>query len=178
MNAAFPQGWQSEISEKQLSYHQLPLSNKPFEIKLKNGVVDDLIVSQGVPTWEVNILKGIASQLQADTQGKNLIKSRSNQLPKKNSVNAVYRTMEESVTGECEVLYDISPLPNYVLQSRPQLAPFANLRGEGQILDIVKTTNFSNCDQRIGYHFGLTGITDWEAGSNQMGDFLAVSFHK
>lgn len=77
--------------------------------------------------------------------------------------------------GECETLYDISPLPKVVLQNKPQLAPMPQLQADGQLIDIVKTRNFSNCDVQSDYHFGITGLSDWEPTSNQMGQFLAVS---
>ncbi|XP_052133348.1 vitellogenin-like, partial [Frankliniella occidentalis] len=153
INEQLPAGWGTPIPSSKLSYHQLPVSSKPFEIKLKNGIVDELIVSKNIPTWEVNMLKGIASQLQVDTQAENLISSRINNKPSHGSVNGVYKTMEDSVTGECEVVYDISPLPQYQLQSRPELAPMPQLRGDGQLIDIVKTKNFSHCEQRPGYHY-------------------------
>ena len=52
-------------------------------------------MNKNVPIWEVNILKSIASQIQLDTQGKNLEKSKYNHPPSsKDSPSAVYKTME------------------------------------------------------------------------------------
>lgn len=175
VHAELPGGWDSPLPEKKTNYQQFELSSKPFELKFKNGAIDDLVVEKSLPTWQVNMIKSIASQLQVDTKGENEMKSRYNQEPEGNKAFATYKAMEDTVTGECEVFYDISPLPEYVLQSKPELAPIPSLKGDGQIIDIVKTQNFSNCEQRMGYHSGITGGSDWEAGSSSMGDFLAVS---
>lgn len=129
-----------------------------------------------MPIWEVNVIKSIISQLQVDTQGQRLIPSKLNMVPKtENEVTAVYKIMEDTIEGECEVLYDISPLPQYVLQRMPHLVPQPQLVGHGQFIDIVKTKNFTNCKHRPEYHFGLTGLMQWEPTSNKMGDFLARS---
>ncbi|XP_014261592.1 vitellogenin-1-like [Cimex lectularius] len=168
-------GWSSYIPDNKLNYRQLPFSNKPFELHLKNGVVDKMVVASSVATWELNMLKAIASQLQVDTQGEHLMKSKINQVPNKGDHMGVYKTMEDTVTGLCETIYDVSPLPEYVLQSRPYLAPLTHYRGDGQFIDIVKTMNYSNCDQRVAYHFGISGLTDWEPASNQMGTFMSRS---
>jgi hypothetical protein len=82
---------------------------------------------------------------------------------------------QDSVTGKCETTYDVSPLALYLLQSKPELAPLANLRGSGHILDIFKTQNYSDCHQRMSYNFGITGMTRWGIGSNMMGRFMSVS---
>jgi hypothetical protein len=82
---------------------------------------------------------------------------------------------QESVAGEYETIYDISVLPEYVLQKRPELAPLPHLAGKGHLIEVVKTRNFSESDHSPSYHFGLTGATDWEPASTEMGHFLSVS---
>lgn len=59
---ALPKGWESEISD--LKYHELSMSEKSFEIKLKQGVIREILIDQDVPTWEMNLLKSIVNQLQ------------------------------------------------------------------------------------------------------------------
>lgn len=39
VHANLTQGWAAPIPENQLHYQQMPLSNKPFELKYKNGAV-------------------------------------------------------------------------------------------------------------------------------------------
>lgn len=66
-------------------------------------------------------------------------------------------------------------IPEYLIQSRPELAPLEHLRGEGKHYRIVKTRNFSNSDEHMVYRFGMNGHEGWDAGTNTMGNFLAVS---
>ncbi|KAK9500937.1 hypothetical protein O3M35_002098 [Rhynocoris fuscipes] len=175
VHANLSNGWSTYLKDNEVNYKPLPISESPFELHLKNGVVDKMIVDKQLPTWEVNILKAIASQLQVDTQAENIKGSKLNQVPSDGQVMGVYKTIEDTITGESETIYDISPLPEYVLQTRPELAPLQHLRGEGQFIDIIKTKNYSNSEQRMAYHFGITGLTDWEPASNQMGTFLSRS---
>ncbi|KAK6620187.1 hypothetical protein RUM44_006588 [Polyplax serrata] len=175
IQTSLPQGVETHLTEGQLHYQPLALTSQPFEVKLNNGIVDELIISKEVPIWEVNIIRSIVSQLQVDTQGVRIIHSKMNSIPKGDENTALYKVMEDTVEGECEVLYDVTPLPKYILQTMPHLAPQPQLAGQGQIIDIVKSKNFSNCEQRPGYHFGLTGLTDWEPTTNKMGNFLSRS---
>lgn len=175
IHTKLPDGWKTEIPDHKLDLKQFPISEKVFEIKMRHGVVRDLIVDKDVPNWEVNVLKSIVSQLQVDTQGENLMPSRYNQEPEEDRVNAMFKTMEDSVSGKCEVLYDISNLPEFVVQRRPELVPMPQLRGEGEAIDIVKTKNYSNCEQRMSHHFGITGSNKWEPSSNDNGKFMSRS---
>ncbi len=113
-----PQGWDSELEEDKLAYHDWPLSEKPFEIHLKNGAIRSMSVDRTMTNDQINQLKAIVSSLQVDTNAQNEIKCKHNQLPEAdNRNNAVYKTMEPTVTGKCETIYDISPLPEYLTQS-------------------------------------------------------------
>lgn len=112
-----PQGWNSDLDDKQLAYQNWPLSEKPFEIHLKNGAIRTMSVDRTMTNDQINQLKAIVSQLQVDTKAQNEIKCKHNQLPEKDYNNAVYKTMEPTVTGKCETIYDISPLPEYLTQT-------------------------------------------------------------
>lgn len=168
-------GWDSEIPQSQMNLQTLPFTGAPFEIKTKNGVIRDLIVDKDVPTWEVNIIKSIVSQLQVDTQGENAKKGKHDQLPEGKQPYAMFKAMEDSVGGKCEVLYDVSPLPERVLQNSPELVPMPELREDGDMISLVKTKNYSNCEQRVSYHYGLNGRNKFEPGSNDNGRYLSVS---
>jgi hypothetical protein len=174
VHAHLPEGWRSDIPAGKLNYQQLPVSDKTFEIVIKNGIVRDVIVSKDVHNWEANFIKAIVSNIQLDTQGERVIKSHVNQLPEGEANNAVYKTIEDTISGRYETLYDITPLPEYVLQSQPWLAPMPEMKGEGEFIEIVKNRNFSR-DGNVGYHYGLGNNVEWEPYSNQMGDFFARS---
>lgn len=103
------------------------------------------------------------------------VHSKLNSIPKSDENTGVYKVVEDTVEGECEVLYDVTPLPKYVLRRMPYLAPQPQLAGQGQFIEIMKTKNFTSCSQRPGYHFGLTGMSDWEPTTNKMSNFLSRS---
>nr|XP_012221807.1 PREDICTED: uncharacterized protein LOC105671873 [Linepithema humile] len=164
--------WDSTIPDPMLTLVELPLSEKPFEIKIKHGVIRDLLVDKTVATWELNLLKSIVSQLQIDTEGENAITNKSNQIFEDEQPFAIFKTMEDSVGGKCEVHYDITPLPEDVLFNRPELAPLPNLNNDGY-LEITKTKNYNRCEQRMGYHFSMNGKKSWKSESNADG-FLSI----
>lgn len=148
IHKALLHGPESEIPDQNLEYREMPMSGKPFELKLKNGVIQDLLVDPKVPTWEVNVLKSIASQLQINIQAKN--PSEDVQISNTEHSSLLFRTMEDSVGGRCEVLYDITPLSENVHEERPEIIPIPGL-GEGQHMEVKKVKNFNKCQQRPGY---------------------------
>lgn len=165
--------WSVKFPKGELEYHELPISGKPFKIKLKHGLIRDMLVEKDVPIWEINILKSIVSQLQIDTQGENRIKSKSTQVPNDEQPYAMFKAMEDSVGGKCEVLYDIGPLLESNLYDHPQLVPFPDLRGDGEHFDIIKTRNYSKCEQAMGYHFSIGGGKTWSSISDD--GYISVS---
>jgi len=173
------EGLDTQLSDQQLQYEELPLSGQPFEIILKHGMVRDMLVHKSVSTWELNMLKGIVSQLQVDTQGENTMYDHSTQVPTDGQHYASFKTMEDTVGGECEVLYDISPLSEYDRYNSPELAPMLHknvLQEHQQLFDIRKTKNYNNCRQQRGYHFGLTrGRMSLAQGSKQSDKLTTVS---
>ncbi|XP_078036187.1 vitellogenin [Augochlora pura] len=176
IHTELPNGWDSALSDQNLELRDMKVSDKPFEIKVKQGVIRDLIVDKSVPTWEVNMVKSVVSQLQVDSLGANAIKDRKiSQVPKDDEPYGSFPVMEDSVSGKCEVRYDITPLPDFIIRLKPDLVPMPKLKGDGHHIDIVKTKNFERCEQRMGYHFGLSGMNKWEPGSNSNGQFLSKS---
>nr|XP_012221881.1 PREDICTED: vitellogenin-1-like [Linepithema humile] len=152
-----PEGFDSQIPDQQLYYQELPLSGKPFEIVIKQGIIRDLLVDKNVPTWELNLLKGIVSQLQIVVQGENALNDHNTQQPRDGQYFISYKVIEDTVGGECEVLYDISPLSADNLYNSPELAPLMNDNHNKDkfLIDIRKTKNYNNCKQQRSYYFGL-----------------------
>ncbi|XP_011695975.1 PREDICTED: vitellogenin-3-like [Wasmannia auropunctata] len=155
IHTTLPDGPETKISDQMLEYRELPMSGKPFEIKLKHGVIRNLMVDRDVPTWELNILKGFVSQLQVDTQGENVIKRKDTQIPIDENSSSIFNAMEDSVGGNCEVLYEIIPLHSDAILERQDRLPFPHLHGGAQHYDVKKTKNYNNCQQRQLYHVGL-----------------------
>jgi len=176
INRQLDQGWDSEISSSELSYQPMKISNKPFEVQLKNGAMRSISFPAKTNNDEANMIKGIVSQLQIDTQAQNLIKCQHNQMPEKSNVNGVYKTMEPTVTGKCETVYDISPIPEHHVARNPEWVPLPKLKREkDQYIEVVKSTNYSNCDDNLGFHYGITQMSNQKPGSNKMGEWLARS---
>ncbi|CAG9759824.1 unnamed protein product [Ceutorhynchus assimilis] len=171
IQSQLPDGWNSEISESQLNYKQLGLTDKPFKILTKEGVIKGLIVEKDVTNWEANVIKSIVSQLQLDIQGNNIIQSPINNLPKNNEMEGVFKSMEETVTGETETLYQIHRLPEYLTQSQPWLVPQQQLNFHGQIYEVIKSKNYSNTEDIPAYYYGFGEIIAGEPTGNRMGQF-------
>lgn len=138
----------SNVDDRKLDTWPL---NMPFNIHLENGVIRSLSVDNALTNYEINQLKVIVSQFQVDTNAQNQIDYSDNQLPEKDSNNAFYKTMEPIVTGNCETVYDISPIPNYLIQSHPEWVPLPELKESGDIIQIVKSRSYDNCHETSDY---------------------------
>ncbi|XP_055922367.1 vitellogenin-A1-like [Eupeodes corollae] len=167
-------GFNSKIPDQKLSFNDEPQSESFFSINYRNGVIRSLDVDQSMSNDEVNQLKAVLSQMQVDTTGENVIKCRHNQLPRESAghTNALYKTMEPTVTGECETLYEMTTIPAFSVTEQTEKWARDTQLNEN-LLQFVKTTNYSNCDVRRGYHFGISGASDMKPNSNQMGEFLS-----
>lgn len=168
---SLPEGYNTPIPDA--SYKPVPWIGHPFQVLMQNGVVEDLIVDNEVSSWEANMLKGIVSQIQVDTQGENLMKSTMTQLPVEGQSSAVYKTMEDTVTGIYETLYEINTLPEYRIQVEPYLVPYPQVKGDGEIIEIIKTKNFSNPAEECGYYYGLGEMGHARPLSNKLGDLMS-----
>lgn len=166
-------GWNSDIRDSEVSYKPLPVCSHPFQIEMKDGVIRDLIVSKEVSNWEVNIIKSIVSQFQLNTNGIDHLPSKITALPKESDDDsAVFKTMEDTVTGKTETMYDIHRLPAYVLQNKPWMVRCHNLKGDGEVIEVVKHKNYSNSEELPLYHYGFGEMKDYRPGSNYMGYFF------
>ncbi|XP_018322689.1 vitellogenin-like [Agrilus planipennis] len=148
-------GWDSDIPDSQLSYKPMQMSNNPFKIVMKDGVVHDVLVMQNTPSWEVKMIKGIVSQIQLDTLGQNVIESRLNQLPKEGSDFAVFKTMEKTITGNTETLYEIKQYPEYLLQWENWRESLPHHGSVERYYEVTKSRNYSNSEHRPGFHYGF-----------------------
>ncbi|KAJ9585527.1 hypothetical protein L9F63_002681, partial [Diploptera punctata] len=96
--------------------------------------VDRLIVNVEVELWEVNMIKGILSQLQiANNHDLHNVEQPIASLKK-----TVYRVKESLVTGNCNTLYDLSQQSNLDMSLWPRVANDNNVI-------IMKTQNLTHC---------------------------------
>lgn len=169
-----PDGWRSHVPSSDANYKPIPWSGKPFEIKMRYGVITDLLVDSDIEQWEGNMLKGIVSQIQVDAWGRYSVNSSINQQPEEVMRSRVFTTMEETVTGRYETLYEINKLPDYAAQMEPYLVPYAKIQDDN-FLEIIKTKNFSRAERKAGYYYGLGEMPDVDPLSNQVGDLMSRS---
>lgn len=162
VHKVLPKGWDSEITDHE--FDELPLTGKPFEIKLEHGVIRDVLVDQQVPTWEVNLLKSIVSQLQIDIQGRNM-EGNEYQVPNDNEPFGQFKVMEDSVGGKCEVHYHIGPLSEDILLKTPELVPLPNLLKDGRHLVITKNKSYNKCKQQMEYYSGIVDKMSWKSNN-------------
>ncbi|XP_072402124.1 vitellogenin-like [Diabrotica undecimpunctata] len=174
IHAELPDGWQTEIPDKQVSWKQLQMVKKPFEVEMRNGRITGLIVSKSLANWEVNFIKSIMSQFQLNTKGEQLIESPLNSLPEDgpNNQEAVFLAMEDTVTGETETLYLIRPLPEQVVQRKSGEAKYLDAAENEDIIEIIKHKNYSNAEELPAYSYGFAKLRNGEPAGNQMGEFF------
>ncbi|XP_037047593.1 vitellogenin-3-like [Bradysia coprophila] len=127
---------------------------KQFKFFLKNGVIDSLSVDRTLTTTEINRMKLIVSQFQVDTKAENVIESMNNHLPDANTNNALYTTMETTVSGTCETSYDISRLPEYLAYANyGSIASLSRYAVGDDVIEIKKHINTKNCEELTGTDF-------------------------
>lgn len=169
-NDVLPNGWNQDVPEEELHYKPMNMTSKPFEVHLSYGAVHSISVDKSMTNTELNHLKGLISQLQVDTQHRNLMKSKHNVLfTDEETSQSIYKVMEPTVSGKCETLYDIVKLPKYILQTYPEYHSKVSYGKDDLFYEITKTKNYSHCEERMGYHFGISGSNDWKVNTNTMG---------
>lgn len=147
--------WTSDLTSESLNSL---MANKVFEIEMKNGVINDVIVEKNTYNWEANIIKAILSQLQINTNAENVVNDTINSLSEDNV--GIFKVMEETVTGKMETLYNIrrgGPIIHFDNRIEPrihyqtEIPVFVPIRA----LEIVKHKNYNNVKENIQYHYGL-----------------------
>lgn len=160
--------------DNELQYQPMEMNTKPFEIRMNNGIVHSIAVDKEMTNIELNRVKSILSQLQVDIQARNAIRSERNHLPHNNDAEdnqnqAMYKVMEPTVTGKCETNYDIARVPMQLAQHYPEVNSKVPLGNGDIVYEVTKSKNYSNCEQSMGYHFGVSALNDWKPNTNVMG---------
>lgn len=160
--------------DHELQYQPMEMNAKPFEIRMDNGIVHSIAVDKAMTNIELNRVKSILSQLQVDIQARNAINDERNHLAQNNDAEdneneAAYRVMEPTVTGKCETNYDITRVPEHLAQNYPEINANVPISDADYVYEVTKSKNYSNCEQSMGYHFGVSGLNDWKVNTNVMG---------
>ncbi|XP_037029650.1 vitellogenin-1-like [Bradysia coprophila] len=130
---------------------QLPIT-KPFLIHLENGTIHSISVDSMMSRNQINQLKVIVSQFQLDTNAQYLFKSEDEHLPEEGNTTVFYKTMEQTFTGNCETLYNISTLSNNLVKSHPKWVPLPNLNERGDFIKVEKTRNFNSSNRYFAFY--------------------------
>lgn len=110
-----------------LRYYDLPME-QPFNIVLREGVVRALLVDRELNEVQVNQLKFVVKTVM------NQLQVHINAEQRMDGNNGAYSVNEQTMMGNCDTVYEISPLPEY-------------LANRGQNIDIVKSRNYNKCFQ-------------------------------
>lgn len=130
-----------DVDNSKLDYNQLPL-NRPFKIQFQNGIITALFVDRDMTEVQIKqlqfVLNSIMNQFHVDKDAKYEMKGD----------NTIYTKMEQTLGGDCETVYEISPLPEYLAQSSRDLVPLPELQGD--FIVVAKSRNYNACDKRMG----------------------------
>nr|XP_023016640.1 vitellogenin-like [Leptinotarsa decemlineata] len=177
VHSKLPHGFNSFIPDSELVWRPLDLSSKPFQIEMEAGVITDLIVSKDMSEWQANILKGIVSQFQLNTNARNPSSGFQQSLPDGEKNSAIFVTMEDTVSGKTSTLYEIRPIPKHVVQYNKQESKYLDFVGDGEVIEVVKHKNYSEHMELPSYFYGFGGMelfreSAGKAATNSMGRFI------
>nr|CAD7402511.1 unnamed protein product [Timema cristinae] len=174
-------GWWGDIPTSEQAYRTLPITGSSIRALMDRGVIESLSVSNDLDDWEINFIQGVLGHLQLDLTNRNGGDSADDNVDhtrgrdRLSSVaDPVYKVMEDSLMGHCEVLYEISQLPKSYTNTNPDWLPLVQTCGSRDYLEITKTYNYSNCESSSEYHFGLPSSLNCNPSSNQCGNFWKI----
>ncbi|XP_065572102.1 uncharacterized protein LOC136034696 isoform X1 [Artemia franciscana] len=125
-------------------------------LSYSDGKVIGLTSSQeNTYPWIANIHKSVASQLQFQWSSESE-ELKQDWVVKASALfenNAVYNVREESVTGDCEVWYEISKIPSERFETSPSTVPLKSAcPSKSEVFEIVKTKNFDKCKKVANFN--------------------------
>ena len=151
---------------------------KPFSLVYRKGEIEKMYVDKSCyRNAELNQLKGIVSQFQV-----NLRKAKENELDRNtytahNSSSKVFKTMENTVSGDCETHYKVSWVPAQFVNPDWYPLPSSPVEeDDARFMRVTKRKNYDNCRRRVGFNYESNGNNnqlEQEANplGNKIGDF-------
>ncbi|KAG5880948.1 hypothetical protein JTB14_010379 [Gonioctena quinquepunctata] len=176
VHSRLAEGWDTPIPNSNVNWKPLSLTSKPFQIVMEDGYITDLIVSKDVSNWEANIIKGIVSQFQLNTQAKHGSSYGSSLRPDE-PIYDVFVCMEDTISGNTETIYEIRPLPEYVLGNREYESRYLDLKGDGDVIEVIKHKNYTRHVELPSYLYGFGRMANWWradklVAANRLGNFF------
>nr|QIQ19557.1 vitellogenin 1 [Sogatella furcifera] len=165
MNGDLPNGWWSDSSAS--SYNEtkpLPLTKSTIVVQLENHFVKQVVVPHDLKDWELNFIKGFVKSFFPNFDSRKNNKDKSSLSSKSESrldVENSFTVMEETVVGKCEVQYEvfITPRNGEGWQSWNHNMKKSACDNNGDVYEIVRTHNYSNCEYSAETRFALPRFT-------------------
>ncbi|XP_028134505.2 vitellogenin [Diabrotica virgifera virgifera] len=170
IHSELSEGPMTYIPSAEVSWKPLDMSKKPFQVEIQRGAITDVLVDKDLRNWEANMIKGIMSQFQMNL----------NQVPTSKSDDrpdsAMFRIMEETVSGNTETLYEINPMPEHLMVNSDLVPDFQEVKEDGnEFLEVLKHKNYTNSAELPSFVYGLGNIDDEIPAANTMGKFFTRS---
>lgn len=164
-------GWGSRLPESKISWKNLPISSKPFQIHMEKGEITGLTVSDDLENWEINVIKGIVSQFQLKTNERPHSDERDNFSTEEN-ILSTFSVMEETVTGETATFYRINTVPEHLIPTYPNAERIWRDKDVGSVFEITKHKNYNMSAELPSFHYGFAGLENGRPSTNKMGTFF------
>lgn len=155
---------------------------KPFSLVYKHGKIAAMYVDKTCfRNSDLNQLKGVVSQFQVNLRNAKEDELNRNTYTAYNSSSKVFKTMEATVSGECETHYKVSWVPAQFANSEWYPVPESPVEeADARFMRVTKRKNYDNCKRRVGFNYNGNGDNDEQEDNgnplgNQIGDYFRVS---
>lgn len=119
--------------------HLLQQLQKPVQFKWEHGEIDELVLDNKDEPWSVNIKRGVLNMLHLKLRDHSRRPdTETNQIELVSGSANHYRTLEKTLEGECQVIYNIESLPSL---------RYGSITGR-PVLNVTKSINFEECLNR------------------------------
>ena len=140
--------WDTLATQMELEMDPVPSAFKshieaPFQIQHRDGVIVKILVEATEPEFITNIKKAAISQAWSALFTNQVVDSSNEFVPE-------LKTMETTVVGECETIYNFNKLPAYMareFEEREQL-PQRELCDGLEYYEMIKSKDLRACKQR------------------------------
>lgn len=152
---------------------------KPFAVVYKKGSIDKLYVDKSCyKNADLNQLKGVMSQFQVNLRKANSDEHDRNRYTAHNTSARVFKTMESTVSGNCETNYKVSWVPAQFVNPEWYPVTDSSVKEEHDtFMRVTKRKNYDNCKRSVGYHYDSNGDNnDLDDDGNQLGNKIGDYF--
>ena len=130
-----------------------------FRFDRHSGAFESMTVSSEEPEWSINFKKALVALFQtkmADSQSA----IESNKVESESATESYWKVTEESLDGDCEVMYQQNIVPDYMVKDLHGLLSEESLRvcrANGRYVEIIKTKDVSSCKKYAAFNYYKPG---------------------